>query len=92
MKYTKSIDNQSLWTSLGKKPTAFFPIVDYEVLINLVWKSEFLYDLSNYQDLIEKSLKPIIVQNVPRQYYEINKNKNKNIKGILKAFKKGEKK
>ena len=91
MKYTKVIDNQSFWLSLGKKPISFFPVVDYEVLISLTWKSDFLYDLVEYRDLVEKALKPVIVRSVPRQYYEIEKEKESSINKILKVFRKGEK-
>lgn len=92
MKYTKKIDNKLFWESLGKKPVCFFPVIDYEVLLNLVWESRFLYDSEDYQDTLEKALKPAIVNSVPRQFYELeNKKISQTRKKFISVFKKGEK-
>ena len=75
MKYTKKIDTTTWLESLGdKKPLVLFPTIPYEDLIELTWKSEFLYDNEQYKMKIEKVLKPVLVQILPRQFYELPNN------------------
>nr|WP_201800256.1 hypothetical protein [Aeromonas sp. Ne-1]AKO69663.1 hypothetical protein [Aeromonas sp. Ne-1] len=89
-KYTKKIDNKVFWEALGKKPISFFPVVNYEDLIQMVWDSKLLYDDSRYTDIVEKALKPIILNAVPRDYYNVSSKKgnSKGSSNLLNIFKK----
>lgn len=90
MKYTKSIDNKTWLQCLEKKPLAFIPVMPYEDCLSCVWNSSFLYDSETHHSVIEKSIKPLLVRILPRQFIE-KKNGNKGaIKNILSRFKKGE--
>ena len=90
MKYTKNIDNKTWLQCLEKKPLAFIPIMPYEDCLSCVWNSSFLYDSEKHHNVFEKSIKPLLVRILPRQFIE-KKNGNKGaIKNILGRFKKGE--
>ena len=90
MKHTKKIDNQTLWDSLEKKPISFFPVVHYEDLIQMVWDSQIMYDISEYRDLVDKAMKPVITRTIPRQFYQAQKQSDHLGKKIIKMFSKGE--
>lgn len=91
MKYTKKIDNKTWLECLDKKPLTYVPVIDYHDYISSVWNSNFVYDSIEYQEVLEKAFKPLIVKMLPRKFVELeNQNNNSKFKNLFNVFKRGE--
>lgn len=84
MKDSDVIERKEFLNCLEKEPLCYFPSFPYEDLLKAIWESTFLYDNEEYTDIIEKAIKPVIVRILPREFYDLKKNKSKSIFNIFK--------
>ncbi|MBU8732501.1 hypothetical protein KM915_20855 [Cytobacillus oceanisediminis] len=88
MKFSKRIDVVSWLKCLEKKPICFFPSYHYDDMIKAVWDSAFLYDSDDLKDDLDKVLKPVITRVLPRQFYDLPRDKKSILGSLFKGLKK----
>jgi hypothetical protein len=84
MKHSHGIKNKEWINCFDKKPLIYFPSIDYDIVIKNIWNTTFIYDDEEFQETLEKVLKPAIVRILPQEFCELN---NKDFKrGFSKIF------
>jgi hypothetical protein len=87
LKMNPKVDKDTWEECLEKKPITYLPYIPYSDVINHVWNSTFLYDDSNYHEILERAFKPIIQEVLPKAFHYLNQEEEKRgISNIFKTF------
>ncbi|MEK5105061.1 hypothetical protein MKX83_24270 [Cytobacillus sp. FSL M8-0252] len=85
MKYIKGIDVKAWNEMLHRKPLAKLPYIPYEDIQKNIYKSKLLYD-SNYRDIFEENLLPLIVKVIPKDFIDIKRKEPLSFKRLFKKY------
>lgn len=88
MKNVKGIDTKTVRSMLHKKPVATVPYIPYQDILKALFKSKLIYDSDLYSELFEGNLLSVISKFVPKEYIELDRNRDNVFTKVMNMVKK----